>query len=90
MAAQRLPARWVAACKAERGRARCRDGGGDRRRRFIAGKLIESGQVTSTRRTAIGTQTATVAGPDGTPAGDVIVAFVVATWSATWSRKASR
>jgi hypothetical protein len=34
-------------------------------------------------RAAIGIQTAMVTGPDGTPAGDVIVAFAAATWLAT-------
>jgi putative serine protease PepD len=41
--------------------------------RDIAGQLIESGQVTSTHRAAIGAQIATVTGPDGTPAGAGIV-----------------
>jgi putative serine protease PepD len=41
--------------------------------RDIAGQLIDSGQVTSTHRAAIGAQIATVTGPDGTPAGAGIV-----------------
>ena len=42
--------------------------------RDIARQLIESGQVSSTHRAAIGAQVATAAGADGTPAGVAIVA----------------
>jgi putative serine protease PepD len=41
--------------------------------RDIAAQLIKSGHVTSTHRAALGAQVATVAGPDGAPAGAGIV-----------------
>lgn len=41
--------------------------------RDFAAQLIKSGHVTSTHRAAIGAQVATIAGPDGTPAGAGIV-----------------
>jgi putative serine protease PepD len=42
--------------------------------RDIAGQLIKSGHVTNSHRAAIGAQVATVAGPDGNPAGVGVVA----------------